>query len=476
MVIPSLISSLQPLRATAYTAVTIAELSNKIQIYSQEKFTGRLDLTLENTQDHQWQVYFSRGSVLWASSKQHTIRRWYRQLSRHCSQLLVTQQSNPPDLPDYDSLAMLMKQRKIRQEEFEGVIEDQILEILFDIIQWGETLRYRGAGQLIYREITLSAINTQLVVTSAEQAWRESLKFWEAWRRADLAALSPNQAPVILNAQDLQRQTSQLAYQNITALANGNHTFRDLAVKLNRNLLLLTQPIMPLIHKRLIGLREIEDLRYSVKPFHATTSTVKEGERGTVREVFTPVRGNPTLQPHRPTEFRPATSTPLAKAGNPQIATSALTPAPTVSDANIPLVACIDDSRTDSQTMYTILTEAGYGCINVQDPVQALPILLEKKPDLIFLDLVMPIANGYEICAQIRRISSFKDTPIIILTSNDGIVDRVRAKMVGSSGFLGKPINSEKVLNILRMYLPKSISKSTSDSSNKLPMPRTSSP
>jgi chemotaxis family two-component system response regulator PixG len=120
-------------------------------------------------------------------------------------------------------------------------------------------------------------------------------------------------------------------------------------------------------------------------------------------------------------------------------------------------VACIDDSRIDSLAMHKILTEAGYRCINIHDPVQALPILLEKKPDVIFLDLVMPVANGYEICSQIRRISALKDTPVIILTSNDGIVDRVRAKMVGSSGFLAKPINAEKMLNMLRMHLHKSM-------------------
>jgi chemotaxis family two-component system response regulator PixG len=80
-------------------------------------------------------------------------------------------------------------------------------------------------------------------------------------------------------------------------------------------------------------------------------------------------------------------------------------------------------------------------------------MLIENKPDLIFLDLVMPIANGYEICTQIRRVSLFQTTPVIILTSNDGIVDRVRAKMVGSSGFLAKPIEREKVMTIVERYL-----------------------
>jgi chemotaxis family two-component system response regulator PixG len=122
--------------------------------------------------------------------------------------------------------------------------------------------------------------------------------------------------------------------------------------------------------------------------------------------------------------------------------------------------------------MSQILTQAGYRCINVQDPVKALPILLEHKPGLIFLDLVMPVANGYEICGQIRRVSVFKDTPVIILTSNDGIVDRVRAKMVGSSGFLAKPIERSKVLAILQRYLPTP----TPAPSQRLPTVRTWSP
>lgn len=104
--------------------------------------------------------------------------------------------------------------------------------------------------------------------------------------------------------------------------------------------------------------------------------------------------------------------------------------------------------------MGRILAPAGYRFINIRDSIQALPMLLEHKPDLIFLDLLMPVANGYEVCAQIRRVSSFRNTPVIIITSSDGIVDRVRAKIVGSSGFLAKPIEPGKVLSVVQQYLP----------------------
>ena len=65
----------------------------------------------------------------------------------------------------------------------------------------------------------------------------------------------------------------------------------------------------------------------------------------------------------------------------------------------------------------------------------------------------MPIINGYEICSQIRRVSQLKNTPVIILTSNDGMVDRVRSKLVGASGFLGKPVNEEKVIEKIESLL-----------------------
>jgi two-component system, chemotaxis family, response regulator PixG len=78
---------------------------------------------------------------------------------------------------------------------------------------------------------------------------------------------------------------------------------------------------------------------------------------------------------------------------------------------------------------------------------------LEQKPDLIFLNLVMPITNGYELCSQIRRVSLFKETPIVILTGNDGIIDRFRVKMAGASDFISKPIEKDKIVSVIYKYL-----------------------
>ena len=112
-------------------------------------------------------------------------------------------------------------------------------------------------------------------------------------------------------------------------------------------------------------------------------------------------------------------------------------------------VVYVDDSPVDSQAMGEIVQGAGYSYANISDPLQALSQLMDYSPKLIFLELALPVANGYELCAQIRRMSLFQETPIIIVTRNDRLADRVRAKIVGASGFLSKPIRAQPVLKVL---------------------------
>lgn len=107
--------------------------------------------------------------------------------------------------------------------------------------------------------------------------------------------------------------------------------------------------------------------------------------------------------------------------------------------------------------MQSLLSAAGYQFLGVDDAMRAFGILLARKPDLIFLDLVMPNANGYEICAQLRKLACFRNTPIVILTGNDGIVDRVRAKLVGASDFLSKPVDAGIVLSVIRKHLKQGV-------------------
>lgn len=121
------------------------------------------------------------------------------------------------------------------------------------------------------------------------------------------------------------------------------------------------------------------------------------------------------------------------------------------------IVVCIDDSPLVCQTMESLLTAAGYQFIGINEDRKVFSILIASKPDIIFLDLVMPNTNGYEICSRLRKTSTFQNTPILILTGNDGIIDRVRAKLVGATDFISKPVDDYVVLSLITKYLSSSL-------------------
>jgi two-component system, chemotaxis family, response regulator PixG len=400
---------------TCQQVFTTDQLAQQIFDCAREQLTGRLDV--EDLQGKQWTLYFSYGSIS-GGSGMHPIRSWNRQLSRHCPHLiaeLVDRQSDRAPSFDYDFLAEWVKQGKIQREQMVEMVENQVIEILFDIIQHRELLSKDREWQMTYKSVAEYAKSTSLVMMQAEDMWQQANKYWETWQEAELADFSPNLAPVVLHAQELQQQTSELVYNNLTALGDGKWTLRDLAVKFNRSLLLLTKPLLPYLRDGLIELIEVKDLKSIQQP--STRDVTNNVPISLVSAVTDSV--NPSPAPR--TDY---------------------------------LVACIDDSKVDTQILNHILTQAGYRFINIENHEKAIPTLILQKPDLIFLDLVMPIVNGYEICAQIRRIPFFKYTPVVIVTGKNGITDWARAKMVGSSDFITKPIDREKLVRVLQTYLP----------------------
>lgn len=382
-------------------------LSSWLLAFSQRKLTeGRLDIKDPN--GRKWSLYFQSGYLIGESGGVHPIRRWHRQLSRYCPHIDIAAAGAGKLNCQYESLAKRVRINQIRREQMIQIVCGNIAETLFDLIQYEELNRHDRQAPLIYTYIPRDTLySSPLVFISPEEAWLQSQQAWQSWRQAGLTHCFPNLAPVLTKPAELK--TSANAYRSFIALVDGERTIRDLASKLKQEPLLLAQSIMPYVRGGAMQLIEIEDLNYSAK------------QMTTVRAKTTP-RSSPS-NPAQP-------------------------------NSSAPLIAHIDDSPRDGQIMAQIVTQAGYRYVNLQDSVLALPTLLEKKPNLIFLDLVMPIANGYEICAQIRRALVFKDTPVIIVTSNDGIIDRVRAKLVRSTDFLAKPINAEKVQAILRRYLP----------------------
>lgn len=116
-------------------------------------------------------------------------------------------------------------------------------------------------------------------------------------------------------------------------------------------------------------------------------------------------------------------------------------------------VACIDDSQAVLNSIKSFLDENVFTVVTINDPVKALMQILRSKPDLILLDVEMPNLDGYELCSLLRRHSAFKNTPIIMVTGRTGFIDRAKAKIVRSSGYLTKPFTQSDLLKIVFKHL-----------------------
>jgi len=91
--------------------------------------------------------------------------------------------------------------------------------------------------------------------------------------------------------------------------------------------------------------------------------------------------------------------------------------------------------------------------LSIPEPMRGFSQLIEHKPDLILLDLLLPNADGYSICKFLRETPVFKKTPIIILTAKNTSIDRTRAQLVGATGFLAKPPQAQELLDMVQKHL-----------------------
>jgi twitching motility two-component system response regulator PilG len=115
-------------------------------------------------------------------------------------------------------------------------------------------------------------------------------------------------------------------------------------------------------------------------------------------------------------------------------------------------VLIIDDSKTICRTAATLLTKAGCVVITASDGFEALGKVVDDRPDLIFVDIMMPRLDGYQTCALIKNNKKLRHTPVIMLSSKDGLFDRAKGRMVGAEQYLTKPFSKDELLDAIRRY------------------------
>lgn len=122
-------------------------------------------------------------------------------------------------------------------------------------------------------------------------------------------------------------------------------------------------------------------------------------------------------------------------------------------------VLVIDDSNTIRRSAEIFLKQGGYEVVLAEDGFDALSKVNDHDPDVIFCDILMPRLDGYQTCAIIKRNPRFTATPVIMLSSKDGLFDKARGRMVGSQDYLTKPFTKDQLLQAVAQYSSLAVSK-----------------
>jgi len=119
-------------------------------------------------------------------------------------------------------------------------------------------------------------------------------------------------------------------------------------------------------------------------------------------------------------------------------------------------ILVVDDSKTIRRTAETLLAKEGCEVFTAVDGFDALSKIADHRPDIIFVDIMMPRLDGYQTCSLIKNNQVFKATPVIMLSSKDGLFDRARGRLVGSEQYLTKPFTKDELLGAIRNHSSKS--------------------
>lgn len=326
-------------------SIAANDFFSQLNALKQSRFSGQF--LLKGSSGPEWTIFLFLGRIIFASGGYHPVRRWLRQLKIQCPQIDIHQlklsailsSSSSTSSENYWECQLLyagVEQQQITREQAGKMLSSIVAEVFFDITQ---------AINLTYQIKPENLTLPQLVLLDPGQLLAEVQQVWQAWQKAKIADRSPDKAPLINQPEQLQQQVSPAVYQNLTKLLDGQRTLRDLAVVMNRDVKDVICSLLPYIQAGLVELIDIPDLAPPIAPTTPATPPSTAASKG-------------------------------------------------------PLIACVDDSPLVCQSMEQILASNGYRFLAIQDSLRAIAALLSRKPDLIFLDLVMPSTNGYEICSQ----------------------------------------------------------------------------
>lgn len=383
-------------------------------------------------QELTWKLTVVQGRLIYAVDNLHAVRRWNRNFEQYFPNANWENKDVQPSADQPWQMRWLdsgVNRQQLSLIRVKLMIRAVIQECLFEL----------GLCNLLQHDwqpstLPLSKVSRGLALSTweANRTYNSVKEMRQRWQNAGLVGLTPALSPVL--KQSIDPQSLQIPQQYFT----GHNTLWDIAVKLDKPVVELAKQLLPFIQDQVLELKPIADLPLSKVQLTATDSSA--------------VRTHPATAARSRKFGKFSSSVISAKPAKPVSSFIESVPPPK-NETDQPLIACIDDSPVLAHSLKKILATGGYRTLIIQEPMQGFSQLIEHVPSLILLDVMLPNADGYNICRFLRDTPVFKDTPIIILTGRSKPVDRARASIAGATEFLVKPPEPKELLDMIRKYL-----------------------
>lgn len=240
-----------------------SKLGEQLISLNRREFTGIL--TIRSQDEKQWEMSFYRGKYLWTEGGSHVNRSLQRTLTFYCPEvdtsLLVLRHHSEIRSLNYHLVTVLLQRRVIKREKVKAVMETLCQETFFDLLQkeYHNSLEYDTQNTSAHYLLKVG-FSLSLDFINLEQMLFQAQTNWSAWGSKGLASCSPHHAPLLKQYQELKQQVPDIILTNMSRLLNGKRTLRDLAIKMDKNVLDLTCGLIPYFFKGYLRLLEISDL------------------------------------------------------------------------------------------------------------------------------------------------------------------------------------------------------------------------
>lgn len=404
-----------------------------------------------------WSIYLEHGKITYATDSVEPFDRLERHLRRFSQQIPLLKSETRVQLrlmfetdlqqpltnqpPEYQAICWLISEKYLTSAQAAVLIQELVKEVIESFL-----LIKQGTYQLL----ETFYITPKLCKFDADKLIERCQERLQTWQSLAPQISSPYQRPYRCVPSTIKKDFLPALQPSLTNWMKG-FSLRHLAVIINQDELKLAQYLHPYILHGALLLHEPDP------PFDKLPKTCQElfETKLTNTEVATSVITEETSIPVQKTaEPQPASQiASIDKEKSEELITETNKNTATVTERKIYKIISVDDSPTMLKAISRLLEDESFSVITILDPLKAVMSIIRHKPDIILLDLNMAGIDGYELCRLIRNNSMFKDTPIIFVTANKGLIDKVKARFVGASGYLTKPFTRSELLKMVFMHL-----------------------